>query len=66
MKDGDGISSGQAGDSYRISVRSTSADMLITELLPWTTQYGLRIYGFTCDKPNLEDAIILLSEGRVS
>ncbi|MNW62044.1 hypothetical protein D3C74_401500 [compost metagenome] len=66
VKDIDGIAGSQDGDSYRISVRSTSADMLITELLPWTAQYGLRINSFACDKPNLEDAIILLSEGRVS
>ncbi|KWX85209.1 ABC transporter [Paenibacillus riograndensis] len=66
VKGSDGNSGSQPEDSYRISVRSTSADLLITELLPWTTQYGLRINGFTCDKPNLEDAIILLSEGRVS
>lgn len=51
---------------YRISVQTPSADRLITELLPWTAERGLRITGFACDKPNLEDAIILLSEGRVS
>ncbi|MEK4058803.1 MULTISPECIES: ABC transporter ATP-binding protein [Paenibacillus] len=51
---------------YRISVQTPSADRLITELLPWTAANGLVITGFSCDKPNLEDAIILLSEGRVS
>lgn len=51
---------------YRISVQTPSADRLITELLPWTAAHGLRITGFACDKPNLEDAIIMLSEGRAS
>ncbi|MHA6529085.1 ABC transporter ATP-binding protein [Paenibacillus sp. BAC0078] len=66
MDGGAGIVALQAGESYRISVQSTSADRLITELLPWATQHGLSINGFTCDKPNLEDAIIRLSEGRAS
>lgn len=39
---------------------------MITELLPWTTEHGLSITGFATEKPTLEDAIILLSEGRVS
>lgn len=56
----------QTGEACRLSVQSTSADRLITELLPWATQHGLSINGFTCDKPNLEDAIIRLSAGRAS
>lgn len=50
----------------RISVKTPSADRIITELLPWTTEHGLSIKSFASEKPNLEDAIILLSEGRVS
>jgi ABC-2 type transport system ATP-binding protein len=52
--------------THRISVQSPSADRLITELLPWAADHGLHIHGFACDKPTLEDAIILLSEGKVS
>lgn len=55
-----------SGEPFRISVQTPSADSLMTELLPWTTQHGLSITGFSFEKPNLEDAIILLSEGRVS
>ncbi|GGF64446.1 ABC transporter [Paenibacillus albidus] len=48
----------------RLSVQSPSADRMITEMLPWTAQHGLRIVSFASEKPNLEDAIILLSEGK--
>lgn len=53
-------------EPFRLSVKTPSADGLITNLLEWTSSHSLRITGFACDKPNLEDAIILLSEGRVS
>ncbi|WP_379126743.1 ABC transporter ATP-binding protein [Paenibacillus sp. sgz500958] len=52
--------------SFRISVQTPSADKLITEMLPWTTKHELAITGFAFDKPNLEDAIILLAEGKAS
>ncbi|WP_442950490.1 ABC transporter ATP-binding protein [Paenibacillus sp. FSL R5-0912] len=52
--------------TYRISVQTPVADTLITELLPWVSEHGLRIHSFSCDKPTLEDAIILLSEDRAS
>lgn len=61
-----GISTLRSNESYRLSVQTPSADRLITELLPWTTQHGLHIIGFASEKPNLEDAIILLSEGKKS
>lgn len=64
------VASGYPGvissETYRISVQTPSADRLMTELLPWTVQHGLQIVGFASEKPNLEDAIILLSEGRAS
>lgn len=52
--------------TYRISIQTPVADMLITTLLPWISDHGLRIHSFSCDKPTLEDAIILLSEDRAS
>lgn len=61
-----GISTLRSDESYRISVQTPSANRLITELLPWTTLHGLHITGFASEKPNLEDAIILLSEGKKS
>lgn len=53
-------------EPLRISIKTPFADRIITDLLPWTSENGLIINGFSSEKPNLEDAIILLSEGRVS
>lgn len=56
----------RSDEPRRISVKTPFADRIITELLPWTAKHSLSIQGFATEKPNLEDAIILLSEGRVS
>lgn len=61
-----GLASAGADETHRISVQTPAADRLITELLPWVSDHGLRVQGFSCDKPTLEDAIILLSEDRAS
>ncbi|WP_339286852.1 ABC transporter ATP-binding protein [Paenibacillus sp. FSL E2-0201] len=62
----EGVIALRTDEPHRISVMTPSADRMITELLPWTTEHGLSITGFATEKPTLEDAIILLSEGRVS
>lgn len=54
------------GSTCRISVRTPSAERVISELLPWADRHGMRIVGFSAEKPSLEDAIILLSEGKAS
>lgn len=54
------------GEPVRLTLKSRSADKLITKLLPWTAENGLKVVSFSAEKPNLEDAIILLSEGKVS
>lgn len=56
----------KSGTACRISVRTPSAERVISELLPWADRHGMRIVGFTAEKPSLEDAIILLSEGKAS
>ncbi|MDT3424618.1 ABC-2 type transport system ATP-binding protein [Paenibacillus forsythiae] len=59
--------SGSSSDEpIRLTVKSRSADKLIAKLLPWTAENGLKVVSFSAEKPNLEDAIILLSEGKVS
>ncbi|MEI2396317.1 ABC transporter ATP-binding protein [Paenibacillus phytohabitans] len=61
-----GLISSSPEEAYRISVQTPQADRLITELLPWVSDHGLHIHSFSCEKPTLEDAIILLSEERAS
>ncbi|MNL96591.1 Daunorubicin/doxorubicin resistance ATP-binding protein DrrA [compost metagenome] len=50
-------------EGVRLSLKSRSADKLIAGLLPWTATHGVKVLSFTAEKPGLEDAIILLSEG---
>lgn len=52
-----------ADQAVRLSLKSRSADKLIAGMLPWTARHGMRVLSFTAEKPSLEDAIILLSEG---
>ncbi|WP_040949363.1 ABC transporter ATP-binding protein [Gorillibacterium massiliense] len=49
--------------TYRLSIKTPAADKLIAELLPWALEHDLAVTGFATEKPNLEDAIIKLSEG---
>ncbi|MGC5325453.1 ABC transporter ATP-binding protein [Brevibacillus sp. SYSU BS000544] len=52
-------------DLTRLQIKTPQAEQLVSKLLSWFIQQGLQVIHFTIQKPSLEDAIIMLSEGGV-
>ncbi|MGR3765961.1 ABC transporter ATP-binding protein [Rossellomorea sp. NS-SX7] len=46
-----------------LSIKTDSVDDLTPAILPWLMKEGVQIKNLTVEKPTLEDAIVLLSEG---
>jgi ABC-2 type transport system ATP-binding protein len=46
-----------------LSIKTDSVDVLIPEVLPWLMKEEVQLRNLTVEKPTLEDAIVLLSEG---
>jgi ABC-2 type transport system ATP-binding protein len=53
----------ESNQDLMLSIKTESVDHLIPILLPWLMKEGIQIKNLTVEKPTLEDAIILLSEG---
>lgn len=52
-------------DLTRLQIKTPQAEQMVSKLLSWFIQQGLQVNHFTIQKPSLEDAIIMLSEGGV-
>lgn len=50
-------------DLTRLQIKTPQAEQMVSKLLSWFIQQGLQVIHFTIQKPSLEDAIIMLSEG---
>lgn len=46
-----------------LSIKTDSVDALIPEVIPWLMKEEVQLKNLTVEKPTLEDAIVLLSEG---
>lgn len=52
------------GSTFQVlSIKTDSVDTLMPIIIPWLMKEGIQIKNLTVEKPTLEDAIVLLSEG---